>query len=79
MGFVPPVSVRLYLHGNIRLSQVPELSLCVHAMISDPGGVPFARHSAPGTAAFRWVDTSALAPVFWSYPTVHDYTFFGIQ
>ena len=73
-GFLPALP-----HGNIRLSQVPELSLCVHAMISDPGGVPFARHIATGTAAFRWLDSSALAPLFWSYPLVHNYTYFGIQ
>jgi hypothetical protein len=35
-GFRPALQ-----HGNIRLSQVPELSLCVHAMLSRPRWCPF--------------------------------------
>jgi hypothetical protein len=39
--------------GDRWLSQVPELPLEIHAPLSDPGGVPSARQSVAGTAAFR--------------------------
>ena len=43
--------------GARRLSQVPEFPLCRHAPLSDPGGVPRTRHSAPRTAAFQSLQT----------------------
>ena len=39
--------------GDRWLSQVPELPLCTHAPLSDPGGARLARHYAHPTAAFR--------------------------
>ena len=43
--------------GDRWLSQVPELPLEIHAPLSDPGGVPSARQSVSGTAAFRCQET----------------------
>ena len=51
----PPV--REYGQGERWLSQVPELPLCMHAPLSDPGGVLPTRHSARRTAAFRRLHT----------------------
>ena len=39
------------------LSQVPELPLCMHAPLLDPGGVLTARPCAFRTAAFRPLET----------------------
>src|SRR5262249_2117472 len=43
--------------GDRWLSHVPELPLCLHAPLSDPGGVLGTRHVAPRTAAFRPLET----------------------
>jgi len=43
--------------GDRWLSQVPEFPLWKHAPLSDPGGVLGTRHTAPGTAAFRRLQT----------------------
>ncbi len=45
----------LLWQGNIWISQVPELPLWAHALVSDPGGLPSTRHFAPRTAAFRCI------------------------
>jgi hypothetical protein len=46
--------------GDRWLSQVPELPLEIHAPLSDPGGVPSARQSVSGIAAFRCQEPSAF-------------------
>src|SRR6266446_5704976 len=43
--------------GDRWLSQVPEFPLWTHAPLSDPGGVPRTRPTAPRTAAFRRLQT----------------------
>ena len=53
--FVLPVSSPAVVHGDIRPSQVPELSLCMHALLSDPGGVQPVRLLPVRTAAFRCI------------------------
>ena len=54
-AFVPPVALHPsgLMHGDYRPSQVPELSFCIHATISDPGGVLSACLEADRSAAFR--------------------------
>jgi hypothetical protein len=43
--------------GDRWFSQVPKSPLCMHALLSDPGGVLSTRHIAPRTAAFRPLET----------------------
>lgn len=43
--------------GSKWLSQVPRLSLCMHAPLLDPGGVLLTRPIVPRTAAFHWHDS----------------------
>ena len=43
--------------GDRWLSHVPEFPLCMHAPLSDPGGVPHTRQNASGTVACRCVQT----------------------
>ena len=54
--------------GDQRLSQVPELPLCVHAPLSDPGGVPQTGLDVCGTAAFRSRDDVGFLPLLRDYP-----------
>ncbi len=43
-----------YCKETVGSPRVPRLSLCTHALLSDPGGIPNTRHyHASGTAAFR--------------------------
>ena len=51
VGTPPPDS----LQGNHWLSQVSRLPLCLHALVSAPGGVLNARRSASRTTAFQRV------------------------
>jgi len=51
-----------------RFSRVPELPLCVHAPLDDPGGVPSTRHSVSRTAAFRYVHTVGFTRLSPGYP-----------
>ena len=44
-----------FLQGNHWLSHVSRLPLCLHALVSDPGGVLNARRSASRTPAFQRV------------------------
>jgi hypothetical protein len=53
----PGPPVREYGPGDRWLSHVPEFPLCMHAPLSDPGGVLDPRHTAARTAAFRCVHT----------------------
>jgi hypothetical protein len=53
----PGPLVREYEPGERWLSHVPELPLWRPAPVSDPGGVPHPRQNAPGTVAFRCVQT----------------------
>ena len=53
----PGPPVRDVRQGARGLSQVPEFPLWTHAPLSDPGGVLGTRQSAPGTAAFRPLNT----------------------
>jgi hypothetical protein len=53
----PGPPVRAYGPGERWLSHVPEFPLCMHAPLSDPGGVLPTRHIARRTAAFRRVPT----------------------
>jgi hypothetical protein len=48
---------RQLLQGDRWLSQVPELPLCVHAPLLDPGGVPASCLFESGTVAFRPLET----------------------
>ena len=43
--------------GDRWFSHVPKSPLCMHALLSDPGGVLGTRHIAPRTAAFRPLET----------------------
>jgi hypothetical protein len=64
--------------GDHWLSQVPESPLCMHAPLSDPGGVLRPRPTALRTAAFRPLHTvgfPSLRPE--DDPIDHDYTYFG--
>jgi hypothetical protein len=45
------------MQGDRWLSQVPELPLCMHAPLLDPGGLLDTCHGAPRTAAFRPLET----------------------
>jgi hypothetical protein len=57
-GFWSPGSpIPGILQGDRWLSQVPELPLCMHAPLLDPGGLLDTCHSAPRTAAFRPLET----------------------
>jgi hypothetical protein len=78
MGFVPPVSFRHYLHGDIRLSQVPELSLCVHALLSDPGGVLSACSFAPSGLLSSSYSTLSTFPIS-GYPLTTTIMFSGLN
>ncbi|CAB1080752.1 hypothetical protein D1AOALGA4SA_8428 [Olavius algarvensis Delta 1 endosymbiont] len=51
----------------------------MHALVSDPGGVPHARHNVCGTAAFRPLNAVGFLPYKRDYPNDHNYTFFGAQ
>ena len=51
----------------------------MHALVSDPGGVLHARHSAFRTAAFRPDEAVGFFPNKRDYPNDHNYTFFGAQ
>src|SRR3974390_2578752 len=60
--------------GDGRLSRVPGLPFCPHAPLSDPGGVPLARHGASRTAALpalHWVGFGFGCP---NLSLLHDYT-----
>jgi hypothetical protein len=46
-----------FTQGDSWLSQVPESPLCLHAPLSDPGGVLNTRLVASRTAAFRPLET----------------------
>jgi len=48
-----PLLFRQFSQGDNWPSRVPVLSLWWHALVSDSGGVPAARHNASRTAAFR--------------------------
>jgi len=77
VGTPPPDSTP----GNHWLSHVPRFPPCVHALVSDPGGVLNARRSASRTAAFQRVHAvgfHALATLR-GYPRDHHYTYFGAQ
>jgi hypothetical protein len=61
--------------GDRWFSHVPELPLCRHAPLSDPGGVLRTGHTAPRTAAFRRMQTvgfdrDTTAALLWS-TTLH--------
>jgi hypothetical protein len=64
------------LVGDRWLSQVPELSLCTHALLSDPGGFPLTRLFAFGFAAFRMSECVGFPSSFSGYPSVHVYAVF---
>jgi hypothetical protein len=53
----PGPPFRECIQGDRWLSQVPELPLCLHAPLLDPGGVPGSCRCEPGTVAFRPVET----------------------
>src|SRR6266849_2342905 len=53
----PGPPLRECAQGDRWLSHVPELPLCMHAPLSDPGGVLRTRHTAPRIAAFRRLHT----------------------
>jgi len=65
--------------GDGMLSRVPGLPFCTHAPLSDPGGVPFACHIAPRTAAFRTMHAVGFGSSCPDLSSVHHYTFFGAQ
>jgi hypothetical protein len=48
---------RQLVQGDRWLSQVPELPLCIHAPLLDPGGVPDSCLGEPGSVAFRPLET----------------------
>jgi hypothetical protein len=58
----PSGSVSMETSGSLKFPSYP--LVCVPCS-NDPGGVHFARHGAPWTAAFRCVHTSAFPPMFW--------------
>ena len=60
----PGPPVRDVRQGARGLSQVPELPLCSHAPLSDPGGALGTRHSAPRTAAFQSLHTVGFATTY---------------
>jgi len=51
-----------------RFSQVPRLPLCVHAPLSDPGGVLSTRHYVSWTTAFRRLQTVGFPRLTPGYP-----------
>jgi hypothetical protein len=53
----PGPPFRECIQGDRWLSQVPELPLCLHAPLLDPGGVPGSCRCEPGTVGFRPVET----------------------
>jgi hypothetical protein len=56
----PGPPLRESLQGDRWLSQVPELPLCVHAPLLDPGGVPASCLFESGTVAFRPLGTGGF-------------------
>jgi hypothetical protein len=50
---VPPV--RTIFNGDGRISQVPGGPLCLHALLSDPGGILSRLLSGDQNIAFRWL------------------------
>jgi hypothetical protein len=67
-------------HGDMRPSQVPELSLCIHALLSDPGGVLPLRLLPVRTAAFRAIKSVGFPSCFiGSYPSDHDQIISGFN
>ena len=64
--------------GDHWLSQVPESPLCMHAPLSDPGGVLHTRLVASRTAAFRPLHAVGFPSLsLEEYPVDHNYTYFG--
>ena len=76
----PGPPCRDYGHGDRWLSHVPELPLCRHAPLLDPGGALSTRPHAPRTLPSGACKPSAFPSVpLERYPTVHDSTHFGAQ
>jgi hypothetical protein len=67
-----------FLPGHHGLSHVPESPLCLHAPLSDPGGVLHTRLVASRTAAFRPLHAVGfLSLSLEAYPVDHNSTSFG--